>query len=175
MTEPFRNIDPIEIDGGPEGVLLRELTIDDAQRYADLIAYDREHFRSVGEPTADRYQSKEDVEKSFERVSEKVRFGIWVDGVMVGSINYSPRANNTAEIGYWIGKQYTRHGSAAKATRVLIDHLFGQGYASVDAWARQDNTASRKTLVSAGMEEWGPDPHDSAHIQYGRRNPAFAS
>lgn len=164
-----------EIDGGIEGVLLRPLTVDDAQRYFDLIDHDREHFRRVREPTADKYPTVESVRRSLEAAEQngtgRVRLGIWSGHVMVGSINYEPIDTNTVEMGYWVGGAYTGHGYAARAVRTLIPHIFEQGWRWIEAWAVLDNMASRRTLRSAGFVEPPNTEHGEQVVKFELQNP----
>jgi RimJ/RimL family protein N-acetyltransferase len=137
-----------EIDADIDGVVLRELTPEDAQAYFDLIDADREHFRSVREDTADNYDSVDKVIESFTtQSSERKRFGIWHGGVLVGSMNYEPVDEHAVEVGYWVGKEHAGHHYAGKALRTLTAYLFEEGWNEIQARAWVNNTASRRTLV----------------------------
>jgi ribosomal-protein-serine acetyltransferase len=155
MAEALQPPEHLEINAGINGVVLRQLTVDDAERYFELIDFDRTHFTSVDEDTANKYLTVDDVRKRLYGDEEKVRLGIWADGVMVGSANYRPFSvgKSKVEIGYWIGKQYSGHGYAADAVRTLTPYLFSQGWPEVEAWAREKNKASQKTLRKAGFTE----------------------
>lgn len=173
MSEPLRSIDyidsqhlPVSIDElrvkgvemkGPE-LALRPLQIEDAPFYFNLIDYDRDHLSQFSDDTASKYQTVEDVSLSITNPdnSYKLRFGIWDEDTMVGTINLEPGENGQAHIGYWIGKKHTGHRYAAKALAVLADFASTNlGYSELLAEADRDNTASRKTLAAGGFEETG--------------------
>ncbi|HEU5005187.1 MAG TPA: GNAT family N-acetyltransferase [Candidatus Saccharimonadales bacterium] len=150
MHEQGQSSRLIEIHG-PDGVVLRELTVDDAQRYFDLVDFDRDHLSQHGEPTAQNYSSLEKARERLANPGEKQRFGIWVNGEMVGSINLTPQ-EDTAELGYWIGKQHVGHGYAAKATQALVKHAFAvEPWNYIFAIVDKDNQASVRTLENAGF------------------------
>jgi RimJ/RimL family protein N-acetyltransferase len=168
----------IEIDAGIDGIVLRQLGPEDAQRYFDLVDYDREHFKNVGEPTADNYKTVEAVRRSIINPkwedTDKVRFGIWENGIMVGSINYKPLDKTTVELGYWVGKEYVGHAYASKAVQTLVPHLFSQGWRWVEAWAAVGNDASRKTLHKAGFTEYPEPDKGQGLVKFELQNPNTA-
>lgn len=136
-------------------VNLKPLTPDDASPYFELIAYDRAHLTQYGDSTGSKYQTVDDVLFSLEQPQNrfKLRFGIWREGVMVGSANIKPLLGKRAELGYWIGKAHTGHGYAREATGILVDFAFTTlGYDEVEAEAVDENVASIKTLEGSGFE-----------------------
>ena len=132
----------IEIPG--EKTVLRPLTIEDAEEYYSLIAFDPEHLSQFGDRTAEKYQSPIDVEKSITNpeIPNKLRFGIWDKDKMVGSINLSPTKPEIAEIGYWIGKEHVGQGFASDALQTLTDFAFEVlEFKQLQAVAVSDNRA----------------------------------
>jgi RimJ/RimL family protein N-acetyltransferase len=150
----------VEIDG-PDGLALRQLVPDDAQRYFDLIDADREHFKYGEEITSNKYPTVESVRQSIkDPVQSKLRFGIWDNNEMVGSINMVQNRPGTGEVGYWIGGQYKGHGYAKRATEQLANYAFNElGLQRITAWVAPENLPSVKTLEKVGfrrMTENGP-------------------
>src|SRR3990167_6087043 len=112
---------PIEIEA-QDGLVLRQLISKDAQNYFDLIEYDRTHLSRHDEDTAIKYPTLESVQESIDNPKnpDRLRFGIWDGETMVGSINLTLDIQHSAEIGYWVGKEYIGHSYATKAIRALI-------------------------------------------------------
>lgn len=151
----------IEIEG-QNGIALRQLVPEDAQAYFNLIDYDRAHMSQFDDDTADKYKTMDDVRESIVNPKSlyRQRFGIWAGDKMVGSINLDPtRKRDGTEVGYWIGKEHTGHGYAAKALEAIIPFAFesrpdkGHLFAKVAI----GNHASRKTLEKCGFKYSGPD------------------
>lgn len=139
---------------GTDGLALRQLALDDAQRYFDLVDFNREHF-SHDPSTTQKYKTVEDVLDSIENPDpNKRRFGIWDSDVMVGSINLTNKRPRVAEIGYWIGAEYAGRGFARRATELIIPYAFGSLEVDIlQAWVNPKNVASRKTLERAGFTQ----------------------
>ena len=154
IHEEFQQSSPIEIEGW-EGIKLKQLFIEDAQAYFELIEYDRAHLSQFNGETAENYPDVAAVIRSITNPEnpDKLRFGIWDGDQMVGSINLTPKQNQIAEIGYWIGKQHTGHAFAAKAAQSLSEHAFeGLGYDTVFAHVIVGNEASKRTLLNSGFK-----------------------
>src|SRR5581483_7917480 len=110
----------IEIEG-TDGIALRGLVLDDAQRYFDLIDADRGHFKYGQEVTPEKYTSVEKVIDSIEHPQAgRTRFGIWDHDTMVGSINLSDKRPGVMEVGYWVGGEHKGHGYAQKALGLVM-------------------------------------------------------
>lgn len=139
---------------GSEGVAIKQLVPDDAEAYFALIDADRSHFKYGEETTPKKYQTVEDVRQSIEDPvsNARLRFGIWDDQIMVGSINLTFKRPGVAEVGYWVGGEHKGHGYALSATKLLIEHAFGNlSLNSLTAWVAPENRASVKTLERAGL------------------------
>lgn len=152
VHEEFQQSHPIEIEV-EGGLRLRQLFIEDAEAYFDLIKYDRAHLTQFNDPTAEKYKSVADVINSIVNPDnpDRLRLGIRNGDQMVGSINLTPKENNQAEIGYWVGKQYIGHGYAAKAVRSLSKYGFDEhNYDSLFARVVVGNEASKRTLLNSG-------------------------
>ncbi len=81
-------------------------------------------------------------------------FALDVDGKAVGGIGLKMQDDvhrRSAEIGYWLGREYWGRGIATEALKALTEHAFANFdlcriYAMVFAW----NPASSKVLEKAG-------------------------
>jgi ribosomal-protein-alanine N-acetyltransferase len=152
----------IEIEG-PGGMSLKQFVPEDAQIIFDLIDEDRDHLSQFGDETADKYKTVEDVRSSIEEPKnpDKLRFGIWDDASMVGSINITTaeRYGSIAEIGYWVGAEHTGHHYAQHATEILTEYAFDNlGVDCIMATVAIGNDASMKTLERAGFKFVGLTP-----------------
>lgn len=167
MSTPENKVSPERLEiPGPDGMVLKQLVPDDAQRYFDLIEYDRGHLSQHGEMTAQKYPTVGKVRDSIENPTSKLRLGIWAGDTMVGSINLTPQ-EDTAEIGYWMGKQYTGHGYAAKAVQALAVHTFAtRDYNHLFAIVDRDNSASIRTLEKAGFHLASSTPNLPRQVMY---------
>jgi RimJ/RimL family protein N-acetyltransferase len=174
----------VEIFG--DGVVMRPLRVEDATAYFSFIDFDRDHHLQFHDDTATKYPDVESVVDSIENPIDpyKLRFGIWVDNNLVGSINLAPpNGLELPEVGYQIGKQYTGNGYAAKALAAVTDFGFSTlGYNKIEAIAAEENIASRKTLEKCGYEEeylsggyeesTDPDEPSEVYVHYVVKKPA---
>ncbi len=78
-------------------------------------------------------------------------------GELVGSISLSiSKANNNAELGYWIGRPYWNKGYATEAARRLIQFGFEElKFNRIHAHYMVRNPASGRVMVKAGMKPEG--------------------
>jgi RimJ/RimL family protein N-acetyltransferase len=78
------------------------------------------------------------------------------DGTLVGGCGIGRLRGPDAELGYWIGVPYWRHGYATEAAHALVDHAFGElGYERLQGGARVSNPASRRVLEKCGFQWTG--------------------
>jgi len=144
---------------GPDGIAIRELVPADAQRYFDLIEYDRAHHSQThsGETdeTAEKYPDVESVLDSIvnpENPGIYFRFGIWDGETMVGSDNLRLMGNYRGRIGSWVGKEYAGHHYAARARNPLVQLAFDHFELNeVFSEILIGNEASRKSLEKSGF------------------------
>ena len=65
-------------------------------------------------------------------------------------------AEETPELGYWLGVPYWGKGYATEALHALIDYAFGElDHAALQAGARVTNPASRRVLEKCGFQWTG--------------------
>lgn len=151
---------------GPGDLALRQLWLEDALVYFELINEDRANFKYGEEVAPNKYQTIEDVIESIlhpdPRKPGRLRFGIWDGEKMVGSINLTPGENDPscAEVGYWVGGKYIGHGYATSAVELLSKHaLENWGYERLIARVNIKNEASIRVLQKAGYHLSG-EPHE---------------
>jgi RimJ/RimL family protein N-acetyltransferase len=83
-------------------------------------------------------------------------FGIFRDGTLIGTCGIEPRADDAAELGYWLGVPYRGRGFATEAARALIDYAFGElQHDTLQAGARVSNPASRRVLEKCAFQWTG--------------------
>lgn len=152
---------PATIQAAMPGVVLRMLQPKDAKHYFDLVDRNRGHLSRNGDTTAARYPDLESVVNSILHPEnpERLRFGIWVDERFVGSINLTPDASaNIAEIGYWIGSEFTGYGYVSAAVRGLVAHAFAHmHFAILCAKVAKKNFDSQRVLERTGFLKTGED------------------
>ena len=147
---------PIEIVREDLGVTLRQFTVSDSGEIFKLIDGNREHLSQHGDDTAGKYKILQDVVDSIEKPSNpaKLRFAIRnKEGVYVGTINLTPESSTRAEIGYYLGREFTGKGYITKAAQALTDYAFmNLGYQELFGKVHKDNIASFRVLERAGYK-----------------------
>ncbi len=144
----------IEIRSETDAIVLREITLVDAQTYFDLVDYDRQHLSQFDDKTAAKYPDVESVEKSIHNYPKnKIRFGIWDDGVMVGSRNltYSDDRKDV-ELGVWVSQKYLGHHYSTRSNIMAQEFAFRDSQVEkVFCAVEEDNAASIKSVERAGL------------------------
>jgi|GEM_PF-1455535 len=161
-----------------ERVRLIPHRVSDSVGMVSLIDFDRDHLRQFHEPTGNMYRKPLEFARSVAHPDKafKLRFGIWHDYTVVGSINLMPLEGNRAQIGYWIGKQHVRKGYASDALAALSRFAFEQlGYDELQAKVDVGNIASRGVLAKAGFVDSNlivKEPYltDSGEIDFQQMN-----
>lgn len=137
-----------------EGVTLRELRLNDAELYFNLVEADRGHLSQFGDTTADKYPDVLTVEQSILNQPPNVhRFGIWNDeqDIMVGLIKTTQGKHGVCEVGYWVGGRHTGHGYASRSLPAITEYSYSTLHAPVVyAEVVVGNQASRKSLEKSG-------------------------
>ena len=130
------------------GLRLSELTLDDAHAYYDLVDRNRDHLTKHGDYSDLGQATPESVTESLSGPLDKnARFGIWLDGLLIGRADLSPRTPGHFVIGYWLGHQHTGRGYATIACRALIE--YGKdtlGATDIFAGVTKGNTESEALL-----------------------------
>ena len=113
-----------------EGAALRPMSADDAAAVLALVERNRAHLDKWLRWSA-RIKGRDDVDAMIERhraaaaEGHGFHWGIWhqdelAGGVICHGIN---RLDENAEVGYWLGEEYTGKGLATRASAAAVDHL----------------------------------------------------
>lgn len=147
--------DRIVLESPNDSVKLMELVPEDAEELFALIAFDPDHLRQHGEDTADKYQDVESLRQSILHPVDpnRYRFGIWDNGIIVGSDNLTLKGDGIAALGSWIGKQYIGRGYAGRGRSLLLDFAFNTlGLNLVYSSIAVGNDASRRSVEKSGLK-----------------------
>ncbi len=147
---------PLEILSPNSGVRLVKFSPEDAEEIFALIDANRPHLSQYGDQTAAKYPTLELVLNSI--VDPPNPKNLWLairnqEGVMVGSIDLTPDelTPDRAEIGYYLGSQFTGQGYMTEAVRLLSAYVSDElGYTDLFAKVHEDNLASARVLERAG-------------------------
>lgn len=162
-------------------VSLRPIGLDDAPRIAEL-AGDWDVARMTGRIPYP--YSAEQAEHWVSGLAEgEVVFGIDHEGALIGICGYTPQKGGSAELGYWIGKDYWNRGFATEAVRLLISHGYTRsGVRRFVCSHFQDNAASARVIAKLGFKEVGPctgwceaRKHEQPAMRYEMRRPWTAA
>jgi ribosomal-protein-alanine N-acetyltransferase len=86
----------------------------------------------------------------------EVRFAIEIDGRLIGGAGYYQRRSGTAELGFWLGREWWGRGYATEATKTVLRYGFEvrrvPGFTSSHF---VDNAASAGVLRKLGFEPMG--------------------
>ena len=151
---------PIEILVGSTGIRLKQFIVSDSQAIFQLIDKNRNHLSQFGDTTAEKYKTIESVEESISNPKnpDRLRFGIWDNGVLVGSVNLTPDEDDKTkgEIGYYLGSEFTGKGYMIKAVTTLAEFAFKNlQYKEIYGIVHAENIASQSVLRKSGFENGG--------------------
>lgn len=141
-----------------DSVMLWQFGPDDAEPLFALIDRNREHLSQFEDTTARKYPDLAAVERSILEPPDpdRLRFGIWDAGHLVGTVNLTPRERGGAVIGYWLGEEYTGMGFATEATAALTEYGREQlGYERIYAGTHPRNGPSIAMLGRSGYARLG--------------------
>lgn len=77
--------------------------------------------------------------------------GIYLNGELIGFANDVEMTESTVELGYVIAPAHWGRGYATEALKALIVFLHGKGFREVVTGAFEENAASIRVMVKAGM------------------------
>jgi RimJ/RimL family protein N-acetyltransferase len=105
------------------GLELRELTVDDADRYYELLQANRPHLTQFGDYDEEVNQTLDEVHEYFVcPTDENYRYGIWASEELVGRVDLSPVDPPQFLIGFWLARNATGLGYATAACRAIIQY-----------------------------------------------------
>ena len=89
-------------------------------------------------------------------VRGEVRFGVELDGQLIGGVGFYRRASGVAELGFWLGRPWWGNGYATEAARAVIHHGFANPRLPAFSSAHFiDNRASEQVLAKLGFQPTG--------------------
>lgn len=140
-------------------VVIRPLAAADAGEVLALITANRAHLDQWLRWSA-AIRTRDDVTALITRFEAKLaardgfHCGVRVQGALAGGLvcHYINRDSRNAEIGYWLGREWTGRGLATRGSRRALDHLFGdEGLHRVEMQCGTGNARSRAVPERLGF------------------------
>ncbi len=99
----------------------------------------------------------------------EVNAGIWYQDELVGTIGlHINRSNQSASIGYWIGRAYEGRGIMTRSCRALITYAFGElALHRIEIRANMDNIRSRALATRVKVGSFGEETGTSTQSPCG--------
>ena len=89
-------------------------------------------------------------------VRGEVRFGVELEGRLIGGVGFYRRPSGVAELGFWLGRPWWGYGYATEASRAVVRHGFANPrLPSFSSAHFADNPASARVLAKLGFEPAG--------------------
>ena len=136
-----------------ERLLLKGYAASDRDAVIDLLM-NEEITRTFMVP---EFESREQAVILFDRLMEIVRqpdrieYGVYLGGQLIGFVNECGMEGNSVEIGYVIDPSCRGQGYAPEAVTAVISELFRMGFSQVTAGYFEENPASRRVMEKCGM------------------------
>ena len=143
----------IEIATSLPELTLVQLRPEDGRPLFELIDRNRPHLSQHEDDTSARYPDHESVLRSItDPEKNKLRFGVWSGTTLVGVAYLKLSGDTVAELGYWIGSEFTRRGYATAAgTSLRLWAETERGYINLVAFSHRNNTTSHRVLARCGF------------------------
>ena len=130
------------------------LSPEDTDAYYGLVDRNRGHltqhgdFQELGEATPGSVAAELSAPDD-----RNARFGIWLDGRLIGRADLNPRTPGNFVLGYWLGSEFTGKGYATAACKALIAYGKAElGATTVWAGVTKGNAKSESLLARLGFE-----------------------
>jgi len=149
----------IEIKSKNYLVNLKTFVVDDAPEIFSLINRNREHLSQFGDETSHKYPNLESVVSNITNPKKPTRRRFAIrnqNKELVGSINITPDVGDptSAEIGYYLGSEYTGKGYMSESVKTLTDYAFNNlGCKRIYGKVVIGNTASSNVFKKCGFIE----------------------
>ena len=129
------------------------LTSADATTYYELVDRNRKHLTQHGDWTDLGEATPESVIESLHNPDGRdARFGIWLDGRLIGRADLNARTPGNVVLSYWLGHEFTGEGYATAACKALIAYGKAElGATNVYAGVTKGNTKSEALLGRLGF------------------------
>lgn len=135
------------------GLKLRELTEADADEYHDMLDRNREHIARYGDHQDERRASRRGTCGDLENPpSPNIRYGVWLDGTLIGRADLTPVDPLRYSLGYWLDEWYTGRGYITAACAALIEYARAELCATdIFAGVAHGNEKSDAVLARLGF------------------------
>jgi ribosomal-protein-serine acetyltransferase len=136
-----------------DALKLIQLRPEDASELFNLIDMNREHLSQYDEPTSKKYPTFESLYASIATPPDptRLRFGIWTNSEILGSINITP-LGDTGVIGYYLGSEYQGKKIMTRSVKRLVRYCFDELHLrTISADVAADNMPSRAVLFASGF------------------------
>ena len=148
------------IGTGIPGLRLIELTPADTDAYYHLVDHNRSHLTQHGDYQDLGEATPHSVAASLSDADDRnAKFGIWLNGTLIGRADLGPRSPGHFVLGYWPGGESTGRGYATAACRALIGYgKAALGATDIFAGVTKGNDKSEALLGRLGfrtMEDRG--------------------
>jgi RimJ/RimL family protein N-acetyltransferase len=134
------------------GLVLKSIGIDDLDAYFALVDRNRRHLNQRGDYPFEASATRDELATWLSADTDDVRFGIWLDGELVGRVYLGPVSPPQWAIGYWLGAESTGQGIATIACRAVIEHARRLGASEIHAQITKGNDASIAVVRRLGFE-----------------------
>ena len=96
------------------------------------------------------------IKEDRKRNKTEINFAIDIDGKVIGGIGLDNIEGHEAEIGYWLGQQYSGKGIMTSAVKLVTEYGFSRlGLSRIYAYVFTFNKASARVLEKAGYKYEG--------------------
>ncbi|BFU47189.1 GNAT family N-acetyltransferase [Krasilnikovia sp. MM14-A1004] len=136
------------------GLELRELRGEDAAQYHELVQRNAAHLTKLGDYQDEVAAGVEEFAELFaEPVEVPVRFGVYLDGELVGRVDLVPVDPPKYGLGYWLSEEATGRGVATTAVAALLEYAGTELHGTdVFAGVTHGNVRSDALLERLGFE-----------------------
>ena len=134
-------------------LMLKELTLDDAQVYFDTVDASREHLDKPYSLISQYLPTIQSVRNNILHASlTHYKFGVWEADKFRGSAELVTQSNQEAEIGCWIGADHVGKNFATRSTQLLTHWAFRElDIESVVAKIHKENVVSKRVIYKSGF------------------------
>ena len=133
------------------GLALRRLATTDAGEHFRLVQDNSEHLTALGDYLDQVSMTLEETEE--ELSGEHLRFGIMLEGKLIGRVDLNPVDPPNYGIGYWLAENATGRGYATAAIRALLEFARSRLAASdIYAGVTHGNGKSTAVLERLGFQ-----------------------
>ncbi len=146
---------------------LRELTVEDAGRYRQLLVINSQHLTRHGDYVEEVASTLADIERQFSVVNDlQRRFGIWLDDALIERVDLTPVAPPRYGFGYWVAHSHEGRGYITAAGRAALA-VAATTLAVTDVFAgvTHGNVRSERVLARLGFKRVEQfDRYDRYHL-----------